>query len=665
MVNSGQNKSSQLQRSISVYGVPPDIRSGLARIIYSSVPLTLIAVLINSVALSIVQLSVIAHTTILIWFCITNGLSLIRWGMYLQFNKCYTEEQVPVYWTHLTFIVSVASGLTWGAVAIWLFPEDNFVHQVFTAFVIAGMSAGAVTTLAPLLSSVCAFILFAMLPIIVRFFQMDTDINYAMGAMSVLFTVMLLITSKRLNQTIRESLLLRHEQVLAEKTIQHQAHYDALTNLPNRRLMIGRLKQEIARSIRHQHIGGVLFLDLDHFKTINDSLGHTVGDELLKQVASRINQRVRDEDTAARLGGDEFIILLSEVGDTPVEAMDNVMKVADQILHLLDAPFQISGHELHVTVSIGIALFPLTETSADQLLQQSDVAMYEAKQAGRNTVRIFLPEMQKTVDNRRATEKGLRRALAEDELELFYQPQVDVDHNIIGLEALLRWNHPAKGIIAPNEFIEIAEITGLITQIGDWVSNTACRDLSRIPAGRHLKMCINVSPRQFAEAVFVDKLKEIIATAGIDPDNIQLEITEGMLIRDIEATIEKMQKLKSAGVSFSIDDFGTGYSSLAYLKRLPVDILKIDKSFVLDIDKDESDAVIVETVIAMAKHMQIDIVAEGVENEQILNYLKDRGCTRFQGYFFARPMPLNGLLKQFPELNRSSHDANIIDIRSS
>ena len=430
-------------------------------------------------------------------------------------------------------------------------------------------------------------------------------------------------------------------------------------------MIIGRLKQEIARSIRHKHIGGVLFLDLDHFKTINDSLGHTVGDELLKQVASRINQRVRDEDTAARLGGDEFIILLAEVGDTPVQAMDNVMNVADQILQLLDAPFQISGHELHVTVSIGIALFPLTETSADQLLQQSDVAMYEAKQAGRNTVRIFLPEMQKTVDNRRATEKGLRRALAEDEFELYYQPQVDADHNIIGLEALLRWNHPAKGIIAPNEFIEIAEITGLITQIGDWVSSTACRDLSRIPAGRNLKMCINVSPRQFAETEFVDKLKEIIAIAGVNPDNVQLEITEGMLIRDIEAAIEKMQKLKSAGVSFSIDDFGTGYSSLAYLKRLPVDILKIDKSFVLDIDKDESNAVIVETVIAMAKHMQIDIVAEGVENEQILNYLKDRGCTRFQGYFFARPMPLNSLLKQFPELNRSNRDANIIDMRPS
>ena len=664
MDNIDQNKPSQLAESGEACGEQSDIRSGLVRIIYSSVPLTLIAVLANSVVLSIVQWGVIAHSTILTWFGVTNGLSLVRLGLYLKFRKLGEEGEVPVFWFHLALLISAASGLTWGAVAIWLFPENDYIHQVFTAFVIAGMCAGAVTTLSPMLSSAFTFILFAMLPVIVRFFQEGTDINYAMAAMALLFAVMVLSTSRKLNYTIRESLLLRYERVLAEERIQHQAHYDALTQLPNRRLLIGRLKQEIARSVRHKHIGAVLFLDLDHFKTINDSLGHTVGDALLKQVASRINQRMRDEDTAARLGGDEFIILLSEVGDGPDEAMDHVMKLAEKILHLFDNPFYIDGHELHVTVSIGIALFPLIESSTEQLLQKSDVAMYEAKKAGRNTIRLFLPEMQRTVDSRRLTEKGLHRALAEDELELYYQPQVDADDNIIGLEALLRWNHPVKGVIAPDEFIEIAEKTGLIIQIGDWVLSTACKHLSRISANSELMMCINVSPRQFGESSFVDKLNNVISETGVNPENIQLEFTEGMVLTDIETSIDKMQKLKSVGVGLSIDDFGTGYSSLAYLKRLPVDILKIDRSFILDIDKDEDDAVIVDAIIAMARHMQIDIVAEGVETKQALDFLLSRGCRKFQGYIFGRPMPFNKLLSQFSEIKKSSHRTNVINIRS-
>ena len=664
MVDTDNNKTSQYSGSVAGTTAQADIMSGLVRIVYSSVPLTLFAVLANSIVLSIVQWDVVAHTTILTWFAVINGLSLVRLGLYLQFSKIGPEEEVPLFWSRLVLIISAASGLTWGAVAIWLFPADDFVHQVFTAFVIAGMCAGAVTTLSPMLSSVYAFILFAMLPVIVRFFMLGADINYAMAVMATLFTIMVLSTSKRLNYIIRESLLLRHERVLAEKKIQHQAHYDSLTNLPNRRLLIDRLKQDIARSIRHRHIGAVLFLDLDHFKTINDSLGHAIGDELLKRVALRIGQRMRDEDTAARLGGDEFIILMSEIGDEAIEAMDNVMYLADEILHLFDDPFVVSGHKLHVSVSIGIALFPLVESSPDQLLQKSDVAMYEAKQAGRNTIKVFQPEMQKTVDNRRATEKGLRRALAEDELALYYQPLVDDSEQITGLEALLRWKHPAKGVIAPDEFIEVAEKTGLIIQIGDWVLAAACKHLLEINTNNDLTMCINVSPRQFAETSFVDKVKKTITETGVNPGNIQLEITEGMVLSDIEAAIEKMQKLKSFGVGFSIDDFGTGYSSLAYLKRLPVDILKIDKSFVVDIDKDENDAVIVETIIAMASHLNIDVVAEGVESEQTRDYLKSRGCTRFQGYLFARPMSFRRLRNHLGDVKNTTQKAKVLDMRS-
>jgi diguanylate cyclase (GGDEF)-like protein len=664
MDNIDQNEPSQLAESGRGCGEQSDIRSGLVRIIYASVPLTLIAVLANSVVLSIVQWGVIAHTTILAWFGVTNGLSLVRLGLYFKFRKLGAEEEVPVFWVHLALLISAASGLTWGAVAIWLFPENDYIHQVFTAFVIAGMCAGAVTTLSPMLSSAFAFICFAMLPVIVRFLQEGTDINYAMATMAFLFAVMVLSTSRKLNYTIRESLLLRHERVLAEEKIKYQAHYDPLTKLPNRRLLIGRLKQEIARSVRHKHVGAVLFLDLDHFKTVNDSLGHTVGDALLKQVALRINQRMRDEDTAARLGGDEFIILLSEVGDVLDEAMDNVMNLAEKILHLFDMPFYVNGHELNITVSIGIALFPQKEASIDRLLQKSDVAMYEAKKSGRNTIRIFLPEMQQTIDNRITTEQGLRRALAEGELELYYQPQVDADDNIIGLEALLRWNHPVKGVIAPDEFIEIAEKTGLIIQIGDWVLNTACNHLSQISANSELMMCINVSPRQFEEPSFVDKVKNVISETGVNPENVQLEITEGMVLRDIETAIDKMQKLKSAGVGLSIDDFGTGYTFLAYLKRLPVDLLKIDQSFINVIDKGENDAVIVDAIIAMAKHMKIDTLAEGVETKRALEFLQSRGCRKFQGYIFARPMPFNKILGRFSDVRESSQRMKVVNIRS-
>jgi EAL domain-containing protein (putative c-di-GMP-specific phosphodiesterase class I) len=262
------------------------------------------------------------------------------------------------------------------------------------------------------------------------------------------------------------------------------------------------------------------------------------------------------------------------------------------------------------------------------------------------------------------TEKGLHRALAEGELELYYQPQVDADNNIIGLEALLRWNHPVKGVIAPDEFIEIAEKTALIIQIGDWVLSTACKHLSQISANSELMMCINVSPRQFGESSFVDKLKNVISETGVNPENIQLEITEGMVLRNIETAIDKMQKLKSAGVGMSIDDFGTGYSFLAYLNRLPVDLLKIDKSFINVIDNGENDAVIVDTIIAMAKHMKIDTLAEGVETKQALDFLQSRGCRKFQGYIFARPMPFNKLLDQFSDVKETSHRTNVINIRS-
>jgi len=632
-----------LKSSINI----PNFRSDLLRTIYASVPLTLTAVLINSAILSFIQWDVIAHTTILTWFVITNSLSAFRLVLYLKFKALDIKQEMSDSWESITFIISVISGALWGSVAIWLFPENDIGHQAFTAFVLAGMCAGAVTTLSAKMSSSVAFITLAMAPLIIRLMIEGTHITYAMSIMSVLFTTMIIVTSKKLNRIICESLIIRHQSTVAEKTIQYQANYDMLTDLPNRRLLSERLKQEVNRSMRHNHFGAVFFLDIDHFKTVNDSLGHAVGDDLLKKVANRIKHRVRDEDIVARLGGDEFIILISESGNDLEEATSNAQSFAEEILNLFSKPYTVNGHDIHVTISIGITIFPLKKITPEELLQKADVALYEAKEAGRNTIRLFLPEMQQAVNNQRAIEKGLHQALKNGELELFYQSQVDAENNIIGLEALLRWNHPDKGLIAPDEFIEIAEKCGLIVRIGEWVLKTACHQLSHICADNNLKVCINVSPRQFEEEMFFDKIHKVITDCGIKPSCIQLEITEGMLLKNIEGIIEKMQKIKSTGISFAVDDFGTGYSSLAYLKRLPIDILKIDKSFVVDAVNDHNDAVIVETIIAMAHHMEIDILAEGVETMQSLEFLKSKGCKKFQGYLFGKPVPIKELTSLF------------------
>ena len=636
----------------------PDIQSEQLRITFSAVPLTLLAVLITSAIFSYIQWDIISHTAILIWFCAINSLSVIRLALLLKFNTLDSKEKIPVIWKHITLGTSIVSGMMWGSLAFWLFPADNIAYQAFTTFIIAGICAGAVTTLSSILSSSVSFIVISTAPFIAQFYLMDSTMANAMCVMTILFTISILVTSKKFNDTIKDSLLIRQERMLAERTIQHQAHYDALTNLPNRRLLIERLKHEIDYTVRHKQTGAVMFLDLDRFKTINDSLGHAIGDELLQQVASRLSNRMRKVDSIARLGGDEFIVLVSDLGNTITEITIAVDKVTRQILKLFEQPFYVGEHKLHTSVSIGITTFSTDKTSPEELLQKSDVAMYEAKEAGRNTSRVFLPEMQRVVNNRQTIVKDLHRALDDGEFELYYQPQVDVNNNIFEVEALLRWNHPEKGLLGPDDFIEIAENNGFIVDIGEWVLKTACEQLSKINDNDNddISISINVSPRQFEEPSFVDTLKKVISETAVDPKKVRLEITENLVLKSLEETIEKMQLLRSMGIHFSIDDFGTGYSSLAYLKRLPVDILKIDKSFVLDVITDPNDAIIVETIILMARNMQIGVVAEGVENEEILEFLKSKGCDKFQGYMFSRPLPIQQLISSFND--HTTHTAD-------
>jgi len=432
------------------------------------------------------------------------------------------------------------------------------------------------------------------------------------------------------------------EQKKSEQEIAKLAFYDALTGLANRRLLLNQLQTEIISAKRNNVYGAVIFMDLDRFKVLNDSLGHHVGDELLKQVAGRIQSVLRDEDLAARLGGDEFVVLIRPHAQSQDQIQEASHKVAEKIRKALEQPYFMGEYEHICSSSFGISIFPEEGVSANEILQQADKAMYAAKEQGRNAVCFYHITMQQQADERLFLEKELRRALKQNDFTLVYQPQLDKDGNVHSAEALIRWQHAEKGVISPAQFIPLAEETGLIIEIGEWVLNQACQHLRQWSERGILldHVAVNVSARQFSQAHFVESVRRAIKRSGIPASALFIELTEGILLKNIHETVEKMRALKEIGVKISIDDFGTGYSSLAYLKSLPLDQLKIDQSFVRDILIDPNDAVIVETIIHMANNLQLEIVAEGVEDKGQKEFLEARGCEIFQGYYFSKPLPV-------------------------
>ena len=430
------------------------------------------------------------------------------------------------------------------------------------------------------------------------------------------------------------------ERRRAEQQIAYQAFYDELTDLPNRRLLVERIEVELSRSRRREHYGAVLFLDLDNFKVINDSLGRRAGDVVLQHVAKQIESVLREEDTAARIGSDEFVILLSEIDDNPDAALLETQATIQKIQRSLSEPCRIEKREIHVTSSIGITIFPQETEEADDILKQADIAMYGAKQFGRNTFRFYEPNMQAAATERLTMEHDLHIALQNNELCLHYQPQIDGDGKLIGAECLLRWPHPKHGMIPPIKFIPVAEDTGQILALGEMVLRHACLQLKQLQdKGRNIRLAVNVSPIQFYKQDFVDQVKMILQQTGAAPGDLELELTEGTLITNVDETVEKIHQLRKLGIHFAIDDFGTGYSSLTYLKKLPINRLKIDQSFVRDITIDSSDATIVDTIIVMAHHLGLDVIAEGVETEAELEFLRNKGCREYQGYYFSHPLP--------------------------
>jgi diguanylate cyclase (GGDEF)-like protein/PAS domain S-box-containing protein len=439
-----------------------------------------------------------------------------------------------------------------------------------------------------------------------------------------------------------------HIDITARKTADDQiaflAFHDALTGLPNRRLLMDRLSQAMASSSRSVRHGALFLLDLDDFKTLNDTLGHDMGDLLLVQVGQRLTNCVREGDTVARLGGDEFVVLLELLGENAQEAATQAEDVGNKIFHTLSQRYRLVDHEVGSTPSIGVTLFIGHEKSIEELLKQADLAMYQAKADGRNTLRFFDPKMQTMVSERASLEVDLRDAIRLQQFCLYYQPQVTGPQGrLMGAEALIRWQHPLRGLVPPAEFISLAEETSLILPIGLWVLKTACAQLARWslePGWSQLTLAVNISAKQLQQVDFVEQVLAVLARTGAKPHLLKLELTESLLVSNVDSTIGKMMRLKAMGVKFSLDDFGTGYSSLAYLKKLPLDQIKIDQGFVRDILTDPNDAAIAKMVIVLAESLGLPAIAEGVETLEQRDFLGQIGCDQFQGYFFSRPLPL-------------------------
>ena len=432
----------------------------------------------------------------------------------------------------------------------------------------------------------------------------------------------------------------------AKADIERLAFYDALTGLPNRRLLIDRLQKAMEHSARFIVHGALLFIDLDNFKILNDTLGHHMGDELLMQVAARLTRCVRSCDTVARLGGDEFVVMLEDIGEQPSDAAALAEGVGRKIVQALNQEYELGRQRHHCSPSIGVTLFFQHLHTLDELLKRADLAMYQAKAAGRNTLRFYDPDMQAAATARALLEKDLRQGLLHNAFMLYYQPVVDEHARVTGVEALLRWKHPTRGMVSPAEFIPVAEQTGLILPLGQWVLEQACAQLllwSQDPATQALTIAVNVSARQFRQQDFTKQILHLLDRTGANPHRLKIELTESLLLTDFEDAIVKMGALRAIGVGFALDDFGTGYSSLSYLKRLPLDQLKIDQSFVRDVLVDPNDAAIARTILNLAQSLDLGVVAEGVESAGQRDFLLRSGCKAFQGYLFGRPVPVEML----------------------
>lgn len=610
--------------------------------LYAAAPIALAAVAVNAIVLAAVQWPVVSRPLILVWLGLVLALTAWRAAGVWRFRRRAPVTSAMRPWGR-RFLTGVAlSGVSWGTAVFLLFPEGHFAHQLFVIVVVAGMGAGAVTTLSSMLTAALMFLVPALLPLMVRVLGMELAVSAPMAGMVAFFLLMVSASAVRFRNAVVQSLQMRYARDRAEARVEFRNQYDTLTGLPRRAVLLERLEQDMARCRRSGRKGALLFIGLDRFKTINDSLGHSAGDSFLIETARRLKAQVRREDVVSRFSGDEFVVMLTELDGSYKTAASEARKVALKLQELVMKPYEADGMTLHMSAGVGITLYPLKAPGADAVLQQADVALSRAKERGRNASEFYLPDMQEAIVDRIQLENDLREALDSDQLSLAIQAQVDVAGNVVGAEALLRWRHPRRGAVSPEEFIPVAEETGLIIPIGEWVLRRACGILASWQAEGDVicpRLSVNVSPTQFAHDGFVETVRNTLPEFGVDPCRLELEITEGMLLDNVEEVAGKMRELSELGLQFAIDDFGTGYSSLRYLKTLPLDTLKIDQTFVRDVATDGNNGAIVRAIIAVAHHLGLQVIAEGVESSREAQFLHDQGCSIFQGYYYSEPLP--------------------------
>ena len=758
-------KKNRQQEDEASFRIVEVLETEQVAIAYRNMRLSSLAVVVNMVILTWALWGIV-DTTILEAWCGAHILVIVwRWLKCREY-RLNNENRTVSEWKNSFLIGMSFSAVIWGATPLVLFPT-SVLHQTFLVIILAGMSAGAVSTLTSIRYAAQIYLTIIILPVVAAMVMQENSLYGVLAFVMLFYWILLLVVASRIYNNITNALQSRilHERALSElqlseerfetifkeaptgifyydndlivldsnsemlnilqiarermiglnlsklpdpcldealsapkrgekgyyegpyttminkinlwitlktspiydahrtiiggvaivnditerriaqEKMQHQAYFDALTDIPNRLLLRDRIEQSLAQYRRHHNLLAVLFLDLDHFKSVNDALGHHIGDILLIETAKRLVSVCREGDTVSRLGGDEFVILLNELGNDPHLAATKAEVVAEKIHEVLSKAFDVGLNEPIITSSsIGISLVGSNEHTADDLLKFADTAMYQAKKEGRSTTRFYQEQMDQWIKKQIFLENGLRHAIKNGELEVYYQPLVEVkSKNIIGAEALLRWNHSTLGLVMPDEMISIAEESGLIIPIGDWVLREACTQFvswkSNHPRGSELRrLAVNVSVIQFRQNDFVTKVMDIITQTGMDPSMLEIELTESVIIEKMDMIIEKMKQLKVFGIGMSMDDFGTGYSSLSSLKQLPISTLKIDRSFIRDIMIDGDDAALVETIIAMASIFKLHIIAEGVETMDQLLFLESFKCRYFQGFLCSKPV---------------------------
>lgn len=580
-----------------------------------------------------------------------SAIQALPW-LTLLFGVYFIQTLSSAFFTHKTFqlttrnwlyvfrAVAALCGFIWGISSLFFFNLSDYLHQAFLTMSLAGICGGAVVIYALDRYTSLSFVIPLLLAFLPPFLYSNDALTISIALIFLTFVLCITLASFNLAHTLRENISLRLYSNLREEEIQRLAYYDPLTNTPNRRLLIEKLDHSIKLSQRSKSCIAVMFMDLDNFKTLNDTKGHAIGDLLLQQVAERLESSVRKHDTVARIGGDEFVVVLEELGKDFGTAQAAVDGVAKKILKEFKKPFNLNGSDHICSPSVGISICTGAELSVEEILKRADTAMYQVKQSGRNNFKLYDISIQPKLDLIATLKSDLALALRHHQLEICFQPQVDRNGITIGAEALLRWHHPTLGQISPAKFIPLAEETGLIIAIGNWVLHQACLQLKKWneqPETAHLRLAINISALQFSQNDFVDQVEAVIRLSGCNPSLLMLELTESLVLKNVNDVVNKMIALKTKGVLLSLDDFGIGYSSLSLLKQLPLDELKIDRSFVSDALEHPDNAVIIQTIISMGQNLGINVIAEGVAKRAQEDFLKEAGCKTYQGYLFGRP----------------------------